>query len=291
MRVYNILKQLGETSSTNAKVELLKEHKDNEILKKVFFYTYNKMYNFYIKKVPSVKSNLNEITIEDEAVWQTLDDLRNRKITGNAARDLVQMILTRLNEEDAEILTKILKKDLKIKVNTKLINRVWKKLVPETPYMGCRAYNEKEFNELINSTDKVYCEIKYDGEFVNIISNNGIKTLSRNGKDIYLEHLFKDIENGYVLTGELLIKGMDRYTSNGIINSLKQLNEKIETGTVKDKDINDFIKRYGKNPKEIEKDIYVVIWDAIPFENFIFIFCIDFNVFNHLDIVFNKFFK
>ena len=267
MRVYDILKQLENISSTNAKVELLKEHKDNEILKKIFFYTYNKMYNFYIKKVPNVKTHLNEITIEDEVVWQTLDALRNRKVTGNAARDLVQIILTRLNEEDAEILTKILKKDLKVKVNTKLINRVWPKLVPETPYMGCRAYNEKDFNALLNSTDKVYCEIKYDGEFVNIISNNGIKTLSRNGKDIYLDHLFKDIENGYVLTGELLIKGMDRYTSNGIINSLKQLNEKIKAGIVKDKDISDFIKRYGKNPQEVEQDIYVVAWDAIPFEN------------------------
>ena len=269
MRIYDILKELENTSSMNKKIEILKENKDNELLKKVFYYTYNKMYNYHIKKIPNVKNHLNEITIEDEIVWQVLDDLRNRKVTGNEARGLVRMTLMRMNKEDAELFAKIIKKDLKIGVNVKSINKVWNNLIPEIPYMGCRPYNEKDFNELLNSTDKVYCEIKYDGEFVNIISNNGIKTLSRSGKDIYLEHLFKNIPDGYVLTGELLIKGMDRYTSNGIINSLKQLNEKIKTGIVKDKDINDFIKKYGKTPQEIEKDIYVVVWDVIPNESWI----------------------
>lgn len=266
--IYEILEKIKNENSTNKKIEILKQNKNNNLLKKILFYTYNNLYNFYIKKIPNVKSHSN-LTIESEEVWNLLDDLRQRKITGNFARDKVKFILEKLNEKDAEIFTKILKKDMKIGINRKTINKVWNNLIPEIPYMGARAFNEKDFNKLLNKVEYLYAEVKYDGEFVNIINENGnIKTLSRNGKDIYLEHLF-DIKEGYVLTGELLVKNVDRYTSNGIINSLKQINEKIKLGTIKTKELDDFYKRYGKLPEDIEKDIYVVVWDCIPYEEWI----------------------
>ena len=266
--IYEILEKIKNENSTNKKIEILKQNKNNNLLKKILFYTYNNLYNFYIKKIPNVKSHSN-LTIESEEVWNLLDDLRQRKITGNFARDKVKFILEKLNEKDAEIFTKILKKDMKIGINRKTINKVWNNLIPEIPYMGARAFNEKDFNKLLNQVEYLYAEVKYDGEFVNIINENGnIKTLSRNGKDIYLEHLF-DIKEGYVLTGELLVKNVDRYTSNGIINSLKQINEKIKLGTIKTKELDDFYKRYGKLPEDIEKDIYVVVWDCIPYEEWI----------------------
>ena len=266
--IYNILEKIKNENSTNKKIEILKENKNNKLLEKILFYTYNNLYNFYIKKIPSVKFH-NNLTIESEEVWNLLDDLRQRKITGNSARDKVKFMLEELNEKDAEIFTKILKKDMKIGINRKTINKVWNNLIPEIPYMGARAFNEKDFNKLLNQVEYLYAEVKYDGEFVNIINENGnIKTLSRNGKDIYLEHLF-DIKEGYVLTGELLVKNVDRYTSNGIINSLKQINEKIKLGTIKTKELDDFYKKYGKLPEDIEKDIYVVVWDCIPYEEWI----------------------
>jgi len=264
--IYKILEQIKNENSSNKKIEILKQNKNNELLKKIFFYTYNNLYNFYIKKIPSIKSHGN-LTIDSEEVWNLLDDLRQRKITGNSARDAVKNMLKKLNEKDAEIFEKILKKDMKIGINKKSINKVWEGLIPEIPYMGARAFKEKDFNKLLNQADYLYAEVKYDGEFVNIINENGnIKTLSRNGKDIYLDHIF-NIKEGWVLTGELLVKGVDRYTSNGIINSLKQINEKIKLGTIKTKELDDFYKRYGKLPEDIEKDIYVVVWDCIPYEN------------------------
>jgi len=267
--MYKILNKLQNTSSTNEKVELLKQHKENNTLKNVFFYTYN-LYNFYMKKVPNVKSFSNEIELNE--CFKILDILKNREVNGNEARALVQKTLTELNSEDADVFERILKKDLKIGMNKKLINRVWEDLIPITPYMGCRPYNVKDFEKLLNESLEMYCDIKYDGEFVNIIVADIVKTISRSGKDIYLEHLFShltELENkeDFVLTGELLIRNMDRYTSNGIINSLKQLNEKIKNGIVKDKDFKDFIKKNGKTPEEIEKDIYVVVWDIIPFKD------------------------
>ena len=279
--IYSILNTIKDTNSTNAKVEILKEYKDNELLKKVFYYTYN-LYNFYMKKVPKVKEHFNEKSLEES--FEVLDILRNRVVTGNEARALVQKTLSELSSEDADVFERILKKDLKIGMNKKLINRVWEDLIPITPYMGCRPYNIKDFETLLNESSEMYCDIKYDGEFVNIIVSglsesgkdisNRVKTISRSGKDIYLEHLFTHLsehltenEEDFVLTGELLIRNMDRYTSNGIINSLKQLNDKIKNGIVKDKDFNDFIKKNGKTPEEIEKDIYVVVWDIISFRD------------------------
>jgi len=262
--IYEILEDLKNESSTNKKVEILSQHKENELLKRVFYYTYNPHYQFGVKKVPKAMSHKGEITLED--VFPLLDDLRNRKITGNKALDAVSYYLQKLDEKDAEILTKILKKDFKIGVNTKLINKVWKNLIPTIPYMGARAYNERDFNKLLGKD--LYAEIKYDGEFINLIfKENHIETKSRNGKDLNFEHLFDHKLKNIVLTGEILIRGYDRYSANGILNSLKQLNQKKKDGKNITKELDDFYKKYGKLPEDIEKDIYVVVWDIIPLEN------------------------
>jgi len=215
--MYKLLETLKNENSTNNKVEFLKQNKDNELLKKVFFYTYNPHYQYGIKKIPNVYTFESKIGLEE--TFKVLDELKDRKITGNNAINKVIETLSQLSEEDAEIFSKILKKDLKIGVNTKLINKVWKNLIPSIPYMGARPFNERDFKKLLGKD--LFAEIKYDGEFINLIFKEyTIETKSRSGKDLNFEHLFEHNLRNIVLTGELLIKGFDRYTSNGMLNSL-----------------------------------------------------------------------
>jgi ATP-dependent DNA ligase len=271
-----ILQEIKNTSSTNKKQAILEANKNNELLKKILFYTYNPFYQFYVKKFDKLP-NKGELTFKDSAdiIFNLLDDLRLRKITGNAAKEAVEYIYQKLDKEEAEVFNKILQKDLKIGINVKLINKVFKNLIPISPYMGAIPYNEKKLQKLLDEEKEVWTQEKLDGMFCNLFydaETGEIRTFARNGKDLHLEIAFKQnyfspIYDKFILTGELLIRNFDRYKANGLLNSLKTIMNKKKENTLKEKDIIAFTKRYGKNPNEFIKDIYIVVWDLIPFDD------------------------
>ena len=61
--------------------------------------------------------------------------------------------------------------------------------------------------------------------------------------------------DGYVITGELMLKGYDRHTANGIIRSLISSNKKIAEGDKKE--ASKFQKKYKKTIEEVEEDLKV----------------------------------
>jgi len=275
MKVYEILQQIKETSSTNKKQEILKQHKDNDLLKKVLFYAYNPFYQYYVKKYDKLP-NKGEITLEHSShiIFDTLDNLRLRKITGNAARNEVEYLYQKLDEHDAWVFDGILQKDFKIGINAKLINKVFENFIPITSYMGAIPFNMKKLEKLLEEGE-VWSQEKLDGMFCNLYYNcetGELRTFARNGKDLHLERAFKHnyfspVYDEFVITGEILVKNFDRYKANGLINSIKTLLSKKKEGKLKEKDIKAFIEKYGKKPSEFLKDIYIVAWDIIPFKD------------------------
>jgi len=258
--ILSILEKLKNESSTNQKQVILKEN-DNELFRKVLYYAYNPFYTFNIKKYPKGKSFSGEFQLE--AVFDYLDKLRNREVTGNAAIDMVSILRSKLNERDAIVLDKILAKDMKVGINTKLINKVYTGLIPTINYMGAISFNKKKLQKMIGK--KLYSEIKYDGLFCNLIfdENGRVETLARSGKKLFLEKAFEGIEaKNIVVTGEILVEGFHRYIANGLVNSLKQL---IEKGS-RQKDVENFIKNYDITPNEALNKIHMVAWDIIPLD-------------------------
>ena len=261
----NILKQLEDNNSNLKKLEILGENKDDELFKKVLFYTYNKNYKYNVKKYnePTTRGN---VKLEDK--FEVLDLLRTRQVTGNAAIQLVENTIADLNDGDAEVFKRILNKDLKCRINIKMINKVFEGLIEVYPYMGAISYDPKKFAKI---KYPVYAEIKYDGEFINLLKeNNKIRTISRSGKDLHLEDFFTlpdDVDN-VVITGELLIDDVDRYKANGMINSLKQIMVKIKSNKVKEKELNEFYVKYNMTPEELGAKLYVVAWDIIPINDY-----------------------
>jgi len=276
--IHDVLNQIAITSKINEKLKILDDNKDDELLKKIFYYTYNPYYHYYIKKIPKIRKHNGNI--EFEKVFDLLDLLRLRKITGNKAREEVEKYLFDLSDKDAELFEKIIKKDLKIGVNKKLINKIWSGLIPEIPYMGAVSYDAKKIKKLFENYDIVYSQIKYDGMFCNLIidfENKVIKTISRNGKELFLDRAFSEIfekinefeVDEIVITGELLVNNYDRYKANGLLNALKIINEKIINETLTQKDYNKFTKEYEFDPDILMNEIYMVAWDIIPYKEWI----------------------
>lgn len=252
--VYNIIKKISETSSRNSKIQILTENKENEDLKRAIFLALDPFTQFYIRKIP----DYNQYDQRDlEWAMNELRRLSEREVTGNAGVEHLRHILSSLdNSDDAEVIKRIIAKDLKCGIQAATVNKVWPGLIQEYPVMLCEQFDQKLVDKI---KWPAYVQRKEDGMRFNAIVRNGhCEFRSRNGKEIdlkgYLSPEFKrmtSIQDSIVYDGELICfidgKPLDRKTSNGILN-------KAIKGTISQEEAN---------------TVHAILWDMIPYSDFI----------------------
>ena len=178
----DILESLSNVSSSNEKKRILEETK-SEDLKYIFKQAYDPFINFGTVKVDVSGIKYDEKRKVDSKWYVELNKLlyklEKRELTGNHARDEIRKFMERSPEKWADIVLKILKKDLRIGAGKSLINHVYKNLFPEDFCMAAMKIDKKRFSY------PVYADIKLDGvrcvADVNITTKN-INLFSRNGR-------------------------------------------------------------------------------------------------------------
>jgi ATP-dependent DNA ligase len=255
MSIYKILTEISELSGRNDKIKLLESYKDNHTLKRVVFLAVNSMVNFYIRKIPSYKPAPATLAGSLDAALDGLAMLSSRTVTGNAAIEFLAKLLSDLDTEDAQVIERIIQKDLKCGVSDSTANKVWPGLIAEYPCMLASAYDQK-------LVDKVkfpaYVQLKLDGMRFNAIVRNGaVEFRSRNGKEIQiadplfeLPFIYMAAGQNVVFDGELLIKEngriLDRKTGNGILNKAVKGTQSESEGEL----------------------VCATLWDMIPLSDF-----------------------
>lgn len=273
-----IIDALRANNSTLAKEKILLENKDNELWKKILFYTYNTNYNFYIKKMPIKLEHCDGCTWED--IFSLLDSMRNKEMRGNRGYDALYLLLENCTKDVAEIVQLILGRDIKCGINIKTINKVYDDYIPTTSYMGCQQFNAKKIKAIIERDGYAISELKSDGQYGNSIMTTSIDIVSRNGKTTWLDGKIIDALTNFqrtlpeidmVLNGELMIKGFSRSQSNGLITRLTNINEKLSEGETKkaQKAQDEILKETGKTYLELQDDIFYVVWDLIPYDYYL----------------------
>ena len=249
-----IFETLAANNSRLFKIDYLNQHKDNEILKEVVRLALDPYTQFYIRKIPEYEQTY-KMTFDLEWAINELKMLSSRTVTGNAAIDHLRYILSSLTSDDANVIERIIQKDLKCGVSEKTANTVWPNLIHEYPCMLCSPYDEKLVNKI---KFPAFVQKKEDGMRVNAIVKDGkCEFRSRNGKLIDLlgnleqEFIALAEGNAIVFDGELLVrrdgKILDRQTGNGIVN-------KANKGTIS---------------KEEAELVVATIWDIIPYKDFV----------------------
>ena len=252
--INTLFNELAADNSRNFKIDFLKKHQDNKLLKRAIKLALDPFTQFYQRKIPKYVPNKGE-GIALAFAFDSLNDLSNRLVTGNAAIDHLRGMLEALNEEDAKVIERIIAKDLKCGVAASTANAVWTGLVSEYPCMLCSQFDEKLVNKIKFPAS---VQLKMDGMRFNAIVKDGkVEFRSRNGKEI---NLLGNLENEFialargsnlVFDGELVVsdKGvlLDRQTGNGILN-------KAVKGTISD--------------LEAHK-VHATLWDVIPYDHFI----------------------
>lgn len=274
--VYNILEYIASDNGKIFKEEELKKHGNNETLKRVISMAYNPTLQFYIRKIPAhTAATKSQITI-DEAL-DLLENHSSRKVTGNAASDHLKLLLEKLDVNDGSIIQRVIGKDLKCGFSASTSNKAFGKgFIKETPYMGAISYNQKKVAKLFENGNEVTSDVKMDGRYTNVkITLSEVFMESRNGKETFFGGAFDsliDIQQLFgfdvVLNGELVILGIDRYASNGIISSMVSIGNKQNEGKDVTKELVKFQKDNGKTYKEYVKEVSIVVWDYIPLDDY-----------------------
>jgi len=178
------VEELNTTNSNNDKVSIIKNIKDDSDIKKLLFYTYNPFYQFNLtsKNCIKYKSKLPKLVQVGYTLFDLLDDLRLRNITGHEAISRVNGFVS-LNPEYEELIYRIIDKDLKTRTGGKLINKAIPNLIPSFKVVLAEKYepNMVDFNKENNSW---YVSRKLDGvRCLIVVDEDGdVVSYSRQGK-------------------------------------------------------------------------------------------------------------
>jgi len=231
------IRKLNESDSRLHKEDVIKQALEASVLgstNSINFLSFTKAcYNPYVTF--GVKQIPNTVGIVDaENPWDEFNELMlqlsQRRLTGHAARDAVQNLAERFDSDEWNtFLAPVLRRDLRVGISDKTINKICKGTAYEVPMFGCQLATNSEGRPEMKGNKRL--EPKLDGVralFTVILSDFGDTTVmcfSRNGKvfenfthieDQIRENWVKMVRatnkvdqgrslvNGFVLDGEVI---------------------------------------------------------------------------------------
>jgi hypothetical protein len=184
--VARIIEEVEGCSSTKAKQHILMKNEDNLLLQKVLLYTYdpNKKYGVSEKYLEKLPYDENDDKTSYNNLWSLLDKLATSNINDSLRDELRKHINYYHDDKVRELIKRIVGKNLKCNINIKMINKVWKDLIPTSdgtrkiaPMLGSKLELDKVPNGIKYVTEK------FDGcRCLAFIEDGIVELYSRQGK-------------------------------------------------------------------------------------------------------------
>ena len=220
---------------------------------------YNPFVTFGVKQIPDSMGITNAENPWDEFV-ELIDDLSERRITGNAAREAITDISYRFDSEEWNLfLAPILRRDMRCGVSTTTINKIVKKTEYEIPVFSCQLATNSEGRPEMKGIKRL--EPKLDG--VRVLMAVGfpdyggvnIVCYSRNGKIFEnFKHIEEQIEDYALKLLEAAKVPTDGFVLDGEVvgNSFQEL------------------MRQARRKEDVQNDDSVFhVFDVIPMQDFL----------------------
>lgn len=229
-RMQELVDRLQTNSSSNLKKEFLQEYLHDSDLKKLMMYIYNPFYQFHVTSDNCRKFENMYVQNVDWNIFDLLDALRTRTITGHEAIGNINTFIL-ANPNHKQLIYNIIDKDLKCRVGESLIN----KAVPNTIPTFDVALAEKFEPEMVNfETEEWYVSRKLDGvRCIVIIDENGkVTSFSRQGKIFEtlgrVEEAFSELKlRSMVFDGEICM--VDKFNNEDFQSIMKEIRKKNHT--------------------------------------------------------------
>lgn len=205
-------------------LELQKKYPQCDDLNKLFHYVYDYDKQYYVTSANILKKDLTEKVAVKEyyTLWDLLDDLSNRVITGHQAIATVQQFLKKETKDRQELILNIIDKDLKCGLSEVTINKVCGNIIKTYDVALASKFDPKKHT--LDSNWVI--EQKYDGIRINCIFYNkdNIKFFSRGGKEIKTLDFLKpsilklNLPNNTVIDGEICKMNNGSEDFSGIVS-------------------------------------------------------------------------
>ena len=225
--IYEFQEEMQSTTSLNRKKEILALYKDASAIELALHYTYSPYKQFGLTSAQCIKKpELCTATKLD--LFDILEKLSNRDVTGHDAIKLVNGFVM-LNPDYMDIIFCMIDKDLKLRANTKTINKVIPNCIPTFDVALAEKY-EPGMCDFI--TDSWYSSRKLDGVRC-LIRKEGdnITAFSRQGKEFHtLQTVIDEVakfDGDFVLDGEVCL--MDENGNEDFQGIMKQIRRKNHT--------------------------------------------------------------
>ena len=237
-----IIEQLKSTSSNKSKEKIIKENSDNELFKRILFYTYNTDFKYGMQK--------KSITIKNgDSKWNSLFDmlneLSNSNINDNLRINIGKFLGNINNKDERELVINILLKDLRCNINIKSINKAIPNLIPSFDIMlGSKGELDKLPKGMKFVTEK------YDGV--------RCFTQIRDGKIIMKSRQNKIFEGLVEIVSDIADLGLDNVCLDGELLAIDSPYETVYKDTMKIVSTKD----------EEKHGVKYMLFDIIPLSEF-----------------------
>lgn len=235
--MFAVFAALEATTKRNEKKAILRNN-ESDLLKKIFNYALDPYKVFYLRKFETYKKEdgfVPTLKFDSPEVWNLLDDLRARKVTGHAALEAHKNVATKLSNDEEELLRRVLIKDLRCGVSTSTVNEVFPDTVPEFNVMLAEKYDRNL------GVFPAYVEPKIDGVRTRATiygtTPDSVVFQSRSGKEFEtMDHLaielVKCFKPGTIIEGETKTLTGSFQTSIGAISAKKNKKTDVTIGFI-----------------------------------------------------------
>lgn len=226
---FDKLESIAAVSSTKAKQAIIATYTPWEL--EVARLALDPTISFYIAKLD--KPSVTGTDQWGEAEFDLLGKLSSREFSGKTALIQVGFSLRELTPKSAELLRRVILKDLKIGAGVTLTNKAFPGLITEFPYMRC-SLPKKSNMDKFKWTQGIFSQLKANGSFARVTrTEEGVDITTRQGNVYPAGTLLEIRASAYdlfgptdELHGELLVFKdgvcLPRPEGNGILNSLLQ---------------------------------------------------------------------
>jgi len=261
-KLNNLVNELKQTASSNEKKDILLKYNDDEV-KSLLKYVYCDFVQFHVTSANLIK---RKDLVEDNnlSIVELFDKLNNLEITGHKAISAVNGFIKN-NEIYKELIYNMIDKNLKVRIDAKLINNVFPKLIPTFEVALAYDYEEKK-KHVDFKKQRWMSSRKMDGCRL-VLVNRGIEVelYSRQGKKFEtLNKIAEEFRNLNlpvgVYDGEVCLvddKGNEDFSS--IMKEIRKKNHTIQNPKYKIFDyisITEFFNSYSSK-KFIERYEYI----------------------------------
>ena len=200
-KIKQIFDELNKENGSKYKISILEKHKNNELFKRVLVSALDNIkftYGVTFQNIMKFQQTEEMYRLDLESAINLIqENVATRVVTGNAALQMCSNIFNSLSDDDADVLKRIIDRDLKCNVGTSLVNKVLPNLITKQIYMRCGVFCDKTKNKI---NFPAIIQLKADGTYREFTVKDGeVKAKSRSGESyeypIHFEKM-KDFPDG-----------------------------------------------------------------------------------------------